>query len=304
MHFDETRIAIRERNGLEVLDLSVTLLRVFLRPCLTLFMIGAAPFIAWNFLLTYWMPILDNDAATIDVAGTVWRYLWAQTLLVFIQAPLAASFVTSFLGRAAFDSAPSYREVLADVRLAGSKLIWSMGIVRLAFPVSLALLTLDRAGPFQARMEIVMMGTACLVVAVTRIGRPFLPEIIILEKNPFRTTEPDTITVVRRNRELHSLNSGELVVRWATTSLVCLTLFSSIYFTLLFLQGMFFNLWTQNSIFMLYIAIPTALWTSALFVSLARYLNYLDQRIRYEGWEVELKLKAEGRRLVATPLAK
>ena len=54
---------------------------------------------------------------------------------------------------------------------------------------------------------------------------------------------------------------------------------------------------------MLYIAVPTALWTSALFVSLARYLNYLDQRIRYEGWEVELKLRVEGRRLQATPVA-
>jgi hypothetical protein len=54
---------------------------------------------------------------------------------------------------------------------------------------------------------------------------------------------------------------------------------------------------------MLYFTIPIAIWSAALYVTLARYLNYLDQRIRYEGWEVELKLRAEGRRLQAVPFA-
>jgi hypothetical protein len=303
MQFDETRIAIRERTGLEVLDLSVTLLRVFFRPCVTLFAIGAAPFVVWNFMLTYWMPVLGTDVATIDLTYSIWRYLWAQALLVFIQAPLAASFVTSFLGRAAFSHAPSHKEVFADVRLASSKLLWSLGIRRLAIPASLLLLTIDRAAPFITTTEVLTLGGACFLAAIARLRRPFLPEIIILEKNPFRNSSPNTITVVRRNRELHSLNTGELVVRWAAAAFVSVTLFCSIYFTLLFLQGVFLNTWAKNSIFMLYIAVPTALWTSALFVSLARYLNYLDQRIRYEGWEVELKLRVEGRRLQATPVA-
>jgi hypothetical protein len=39
------------------------------------------------------------------------------------------------------------------------------------------------------------------------------------------------------------------------------------------------------------------MWTVAGFFAVARYLSYLDLRIRREGWEVELLIRAEGDRL-------
>jgi hypothetical protein len=33
-------------------------------------------------------------------------------------------------------------------------------------------------------------------------------------------------------------------------------------------------------------------------LSVVRFLSYLDLRIRHEGWEVELRMRAEGAQLV------
>ena len=38
-----------------------------------------------------------------------------------------------------------------------------------------------------------------------------------------------------------------------------------------------------------------ALWGAVVFFAVARFLTYIDQRIRLEGWEVKLRLEAVGR---------
>ena len=48
---------------------------------------------------------------------------------------------------------------------------------------------------------------------------------------------------------------------------------------------------------MLVIGWPVAGWLTAAFMTVVRFLNYLDTRIRHEGWEVELRLRAEGKRI-------
>jgi hypothetical protein len=40
-----------------------------------------------------------------------------------------------------------------------------------------------------------------------------------------------------------------------------------------------------------------AVWTTVGFFTVVRFLSYLDLRIRREGWEVELKMRAEAARL-------
>jgi hypothetical protein len=42
---------------------------------------------------------------------------------------------------------------------------------------------------------------------------------------------------------------------------------------------------------------PITLWTVVAFMGVARFLSYLDLRIRQEGWEVELLVRAEAARL-------
>ncbi len=40
-----------------------------------------------------------------------------------------------------------------------------------------------------------------------------------------------------------------------------------------------------------------AVWVTVGFTAVARFLAYLDLRIRREGWEVELAMRAEGIRM-------
>ena len=42
---------------------------------------------------------------------------------------------------------------------------------------------------------------------------------------------------------------------------------------------------------------PLALWIVVMFMTVLRFLCYLDLRIRQEGWEVELLLRAEAAKL-------
>ena len=54
--------------------------------------------------------------------------------------------------------------------------------------------------------------------------------------------------------------------------------------------------------FKLEVVYPACLWLVVAFLAVVRFLSYLDLRIRHEGWEVELLMRAEALRL-ATPLA-
>ncbi len=45
------------------------------------------------------------------------------------------------------------------------------------------------------------------------------------------------------------------------------------------------------------IELQVAMWLVAVYFTAVRFLGYLDQRIRNEGWEVELFLRAERDRL-------
>jgi hypothetical protein len=51
--------------------------------------------------------------------------------------------------------------------------------------------------------------------------------------------------------------------------------------------------------FKLQIVYPLCLWLIVVFLAVVRFLSYLDLRIRHEGWEVELLMRAEALRLTA-----
>jgi hypothetical protein len=53
----------------------------------------------------------------------------------------------------------------------------------------------------------------------------------------------------------------------------------------------------QLSWFDVQVVYPACLWLVVAFMSVVRFLNYLDLRIRHEGWEVELLMRAEALRM-------
>jgi hypothetical protein len=69
----------------------------------------------------------------------------------------------------------------------------------------------------------------------------------------------------------------------------------SVLYTLIWFRGIASGNWKWD--LTVYLGIyPLALWTVAGVSVLVRLLNYLDTRIRLEGWEVELAVRAEAMR--------
>ena len=136
MQLDSTRIAIRERNLLDTFDLALHVLRDYFKPLLITFFIAVIPLMAINDLLIGW--ILDVEYQEmffyLEESGAVWRFCWDMTCLVFIEAPLASIFMTSFLGQAVFVARPSYREVFRDVGKMWARVAWCQLLVRAILP--------------------------------------------------------------------------------------------------------------------------------------------------------------------------
>ena len=130
-----------------------------------------------------------------------------------------------------------------------------------------------------------------------RIFRPFLIEIILLERNPiFGKKNVESMTIGRRSQMLHGPSSGDISMRAIVCALVGIMLFFSVWGTFIFISGVLFNQWIPGA-WMVQLGFPLALWVVFGFMTVVRFLNYLDLRIRQEGWEVELRLRAEASRL-------
>jgi hypothetical protein len=121
--------------------------------------------------------------------------------------------------------------------------------------------------------------------------RPFINEIVLLERNPLWSRNKSVITVRRRSRALHGPSSGELVGRWIGTAPAIVSMVFSLSLTIWFLQGMLANSWAWNAI-MTRVFVPLAMWCVVIYAAVLRFLSYLDLRIKREGWEIELKVRA------------
>jgi hypothetical protein len=120
----------------------------------------------------------------------------------------------------------------------------------------------------------------------------FLDEVILLERGRFWS-------VVKRCSTLCGLRGGDLFGQWA----------ASIGFGALFAcffwmgTGAITNAlttsdltWDQPGWGDLYgLRFQLAVWLAVTFFGVARFLTYIDQRIRLEGWEVKIRLQAVGR---------
>jgi hypothetical protein len=72
----------------------------------------------------------------------------------------------------------------------------------------------------------------------------------------------------------------------------------AIYGTFLFHAAVLRQDWIQGP-WLTHVLLPLAMWIAACYFTVFRFLTYLDARIRQEGWEVELRLRAEANRLTS-----
>ena len=281
MQFDRTRIAIRERDLPDLLDLALHMVRAQPLSLAVASLLGIAPLA----LLNYW---LLSDLTFVEEEDYAW-YAFRMVTLVLFEAPLAAVPVTLLLGQAMFSERFSVARIVRQAIVSLPQLcIYQLLIRGLFMPQALFWESFNR--------EITaLMWVYFIIWFVPFTYWPYLNEVILLERNPLRTKKHNRSTW-KRSRDIHKGYYGDLFARLVASMVIAAALGTALWLALWYARGIF----AETSDFdrtMYTIYLPVALWIVAAFFSVVRFLCYLDLRIRREGWEVELMLWAEADRL-------
>jgi hypothetical protein len=141
---------------------------------------------------------------------------------------------------------------------------------------------------FQLFLRVFLLSTVFLA-ALIPARLVFLNEVIVLEVVGWRKA-------LRRSSQLCARRGGDLFLQWL----------AQVFFGAVFVLGFWFGtgvvlsalmtdemtwerpLWSDFYGF----RFQLALWLAIAFFAVARFLTYIDHRIRQEGWEIKLRLDA------------
>lgn len=297
MQLDQTHVKIRLRTMAEIGDLALIMVRRYPAVLTVGFALGAIFWALLDLLVLAWIPLTESFYG-LDDEEAVWeiiRYLAWMGLLVMLQAPVAGVLSTLYLGLAVFEQRPTWASVRAEAKRGFTRWFWKLGIVRFAFP-PVILLALRWGQPASGFWDAFVPLVILLWVSLVRASRPFVPEILLLEQCPLRSKSNEVITASRRSKSLHRPLSGDLSGRFISVSVVLIVLMISIGYSLIWVRGISVGRWDVMNLFVLLVIYPLSLWCVAGISVMVRLLNYLDCRIRLEGWEVELAVRAEAMR--------
>ncbi|REK06805.1 MAG: hypothetical protein DWQ37_22455 [Planctomycetota bacterium] len=265
MQFDQARIAIRERSWLDNLDLALQVIRTHFKAVCVLAAWGVLPLVAMNYAMLY--VLLSGDLSEEATFEMVW---WSLVAVLF-EAPLATAPVTLYLGQALFDAHPSGRKVARDLLACLPQLFLFQFLLR--------------------GLLFVMVLSAVIPYALW----PYLNEVILLERNPL-SARGGQLSTMKRSSVLHRGKSGDYIARGLAAAFFGGLLVVALYVTQSMVLRVLFGVsegWTARVL-----ALQGVLWIVAVFFTVVRFLSYLDQRIRSEGWEVELFLRAQRERMM------
>ncbi len=156
----------------------------------------------------------------------------------------------------------------------------------------------DRSVAFDPTFELMMLVSLAIVLIVRAVW-PFAPEIIGLERCKLWATKEAPINYAKRRSGLHQSVSADHSARFIIGAMAAVILWVTLVALLLMVMSTLFGtLELGNEVDMM--LSPLLLWLVGLYMVVYRFLCYLDSRIRLEGWELELRLRAEGQRVQAT----
>ncbi len=299
MQLDRTEIAIRARSALELFDLSLQVLK---RHALPIAVSGAI--IGWPLLLLdswaiAWMlgeeALLAADLLDEPLGTMRWRHAAHLIALFIMQFPLITLPTSIYLGHQIFYEPMPLRSVLARLWSIAGRCLLVLGIVRLGLISLIAEPLIDRNSEFSLT-EFWFIFMIPAVGLLLRATRPFAPEILGLELCPLRSTRPAEIAYRIRSSGLHRYLASEHLYRFVASAIFATLLLGSVIAAQMFIIGASTGNWLWNYWFD-YVGLPLSLWGVGLLIAVFRFLAYLDSRIRLEGWEIELRLKAEALRL-------
>jgi len=299
MQLDRTHVVVRLRSLSEIGDLALIMIRRY-PATIAAFGGGALGWGIANLLLLGWIPITEYQYGLSDEEAVpqVVRYVFWMLTLVFLQTPAAGALMTCFLGQAVFEEQPNRREVWHEAKRNFRRWFWALGIKRLAIPAMLVV-AFRWGQPATVTWDVLIPCSFLVAAGWARAVRPFIPEILLLERCPYRSESPQEITVQHRSQSLHAPLASDNIGRFLAVSFVLCGLFVSLFYTLIFSRGILSGLWNYLDLMVLLVLLPSALWAVAYVSVLVRFLIYLDARIRLEGWEVENVLRAEAMRQFA-----
>jgi hypothetical protein len=304
MQLDHTHVKVRLRTMAEIGDLALIMVRRYPSALLIGFVAGAFLWALADLFVLGCIPIMESGYGLDDEEAMVeiFRYLAWMGLLVMLQAPAAGVLSTLYLGLAVFEQRPTWSAVRDEAKRQFKRWFWKLGIVRFALP-PVVLLALRWGQPASGFWDVFVPIVILLWVSIVRAASPFMPEILLLEQCPIRSVSKDTITASRRSRSLHRPLAGDLSGRFIAVSCILVILLFSIGYSLVWVRGISIGRWDLLNLFVLLVIYPVALWSVAGISIIVRLLNYLDCRIRLEGWEVELAVRAEAMRQFGDDIA-
>ena len=289
MRFDQTFIAIRDRSILEILDLSLLVVTDHFKPLFWLLIIGATPWVLLDWWLVGWMADTDDFDAL---------YYWIMLLLIVSQAQVGTSFMTHYLGQAMFVGRPGIWKTVQGVLKSTAYFWWSHGAIRMVVPVALCCLIFDRnSWDTSLMIGILLMPVLTAIGLGVRAFRPFVSEILLLERTPISKKDDTQVYFKRRSNSLHVAGSSDLFGRFAICAMIALPLGFACFALFVTIDSVL-NIRSNSEISYSPFYWIAAQWMVAGFFCVARFLSYIDIRIRQEGWAVELRMRAEGQRLL------
>ena len=310
LQLDKTEIVIRQRTQLELLDLSLLVIRRYWKQLLASSALLGLPLLALNVLLTRWMIGEQGRFAMADLSdpesSMQQRYLLHMIALWYLEFPLASLPATVLIGNEIFFERFRYAQLLARLKPIALRALLILGVLRMGLLGLPLEWMIDENTSFDIFWEFVVL----ILVLVgwstfRRLSAPYAPEILGLESCKLRATSKKELSYWRRSASLHGPIVGECFGRFVTCAAVVTGLVMTLY-SLAFVgdfvglrQGkvQFFNAMLSSQV-LVQVMLPLALWLGGIYATVFRFLSYIDARIRLEGWELELQLKAERARLL------
>jgi hypothetical protein len=282
INLNNTLLVVRERTFAELCDLSLHIIRQLFKPLLVVALWGMIPCALFNYWWLWKLPL--------ESIGDTKQYLFLLVLLGWWQWPLATAPMTLILGQAMFQRKVDYRRAWADYWGMATQLFLHMLLRTVLMCHGLFL-----AYPAVRNELWGLFFLLTLMWLIPALRWTYVTEILMLERNPLNP-QPGQLSTSQRSRALHGGDAGLIFSRMLGMIMVELLIGAITFYSLWFLWG---NLQGEIVInwFSITVLFPIAFWLTQAFLAVVRFLCYLDIRIRREGWEVDLALRAEAEHL-------
>ncbi|MFK7736772.1 MAG: hypothetical protein AB8B50_12115 [Pirellulaceae bacterium] len=301
MQLDRTQIEIRQRSGLELFDLSLVVLRQHFWPIVLTSLLLGLPLLLIDLACIRWIFSKDAFFAVENLespeAALYQRHAAHLIALFCVQFPLMSLPTTIMLGNIVFYQPLRFKDLLGRLRPIAWRSIFVLGILRFGLVTLVLEPFVSSQVAFHWATELFILALLPILALLIRSVAPFGPEVLGLELCPLWKKKGEPIVTYRqRSRRLHYTLAGEHMGRMLGTVLACVLLGAMLLGIQMFFVGATTGLWQWGATIS-WVCLPITLWAIGVFLSVVRFLSYLDSRIRLEGWEIELHMRAEADRL-------